>query len=130
MNHNQDCCVLVVDDVADNLRLLQLVLEMEGYRVELANSGAIALSKIQESPPDLVLLDVMMPNMNGFEVTHCLRQHEELSLLPIVLVTADREINFEQALAMGANDIICKPVDMDELLVRVDKWCATDRTLV
>ena len=129
MNHNQDCCVLVVDDVADNLRLLQLVLEMEGYRVELADSGAIALSKIQESPPDLVLLDVMMPNMNGFEVTHCLRQHEELSLLPIVLVTADREINFEQALAMGANDIICKPVDMDELLVRVDKWCATDRTL-
>jgi len=130
MNHNQDCCVLVVDDVADNLRLLQLVLEMEGYRVELADSGAIALSKIQESPPDLVLLDVMMPNMNGFEVTHCLRQHETLSLLPIVLVTADREINFEQALAMGANDIICKPVDMDELLVRVDKWCATDRTLV
>ena len=128
MSPNQECCVLVVDDIADNLLLMQLVLEMEGYRVELADSGAIALSKIRESPPDLVLLDVMMPNMNGFEVTHCLRQSEALSRLPIVLITADREINFEQALAVGANDIISKPVDMDELLVRVDQWCTRDLT--
>jgi CheY-like chemotaxis protein len=70
----------------------------------------------------------MMPDMNGFEVTHCLRQNEAQSLLPIVLITADREINFEQALAVGANDIISKPVDMDELLVRVDQWCTRDLT--
>ncbi|MBD2034626.1 response regulator [Phormidium sp. FACHB-592] len=123
MIHHQEYSVLVVDDVADNLLLLQLVLEMEGYRVELADSGAEALSKIKESPPDLVLLDVMMPEMNGLEVTQCLRKSRELSLLPIVLITADRDIDVDQALAVGANDVINKPVDMDDLLARVGNWC-------
>ena len=123
MSHHPEYSVLVVDDIADNLLLLQLVLEMEGYRVVLADSGSMALSKIKESPPDLVLLDVMMPEMNGFEVTQCLRENMKLSLLPIVLITADRDINFEQALAVGANDVINKPVDMDDLLARVGNWC-------
>lgn len=124
MVHHQEYSVLVVDDVADNLLLMQLVLEMEGYRVELADSGTTALSKIKESPPDLVLLDVMMPGMNGLEVTQCLRKSRELSLLPIVLITADRDIDVEQALAVGANDVINKPVDMDDLLARVSNWCS------
>ncbi|XHX79742.1 MAG: PleD family two-component system response regulator [Stenomitos frigidus ULC029] len=123
MSHKQEYCVLVVDDIADNLLLLQLVLEMEGYRVNMAANGASALSKIQESPPDLVLLDVMMPEMNGFQVTQSLRQTEDFSLLPIVLITADQDIDLPQALEIGANDVICKPVDMDELLVKVGKWC-------
>lgn len=124
MVHHQEYSVLVVDDIADNLLLLQLVLEMEGYRVELANSGTTALFKIKESPPDLILLDVMMPGMNGFEVTERLRKSKEFSLLPIVLITADREVDFEQALAVGANDIINKPVDMDDLIARVGNWCS------
>jgi len=130
MNPTQNYCVMVVDDIADNLTLLQLVLEIEGYHVELATSGRTALAKIQASPPDLLLLDVMMPGMTGFEVTQHLRQvtqHlrqvEHLSLLPIVLITADQSVDLERALAAGANDVICKPIDVDELLTRVGDWC-------
>lgn len=113
---------MIVDDIADNLLLLQLVLEIEGYRVEAAVSGTAALAKIRASPPDLLILDVMMPEMNGFEVTQHLRQTEH-SLLPILLITADQNIGFEQARAMGANDVIHKPIDMEELLTRVSTWC-------
>ena len=60
--------ILVVDDVADNSFLLQMLLEDEGYQVEVADSGAAALAKIESAPPKLVLLDVMMPGMNGYEV--------------------------------------------------------------
>jgi CheY-like chemotaxis protein len=123
MSPAQNHCILVVDDIADNLLLLQLILETEGYRVELADSGRGALSRIQESPPDLVLLDVMMPDMNGFEVVQQLRESESLSLLPIVLITADRTVDFEQALEVGANDVICKPIDVETLLTRVNAWC-------
>ncbi|MBW4581467.1 MAG: response regulator [Tildeniella nuda ZEHNDER 1965/U140] len=123
MNLNQNSRIIIVDDIADNLLLLQLVLEAEGYRIELAMSGSAALSSICASPPDLVLLDVMMSGMNGFEVTQQLRQSKHFSMLPIVLITADREIDLDRALAAGANDVICKPVDLDELLVRVSAWC-------
>ena len=123
MNPTQNHCILIVDDIADNLLLLQLILETEGYRVDLADSGSLALSRIQASPPDLVLLDVMMPGMNGFEVTRRLRETESFSTLPVVLITADRSVSFEQALAAGANDVICKPIDMDHLLNRINGWC-------
>lgn len=128
MSLNQNSRIMIVDDIADNLILLQLVLEAEGYRTELAMSGGAALSSIQASPPDLVLLDVMMPGMNGFEVTKRLRESEHFSTLPIVLITADREIDLDRALAAGANDIIRKPVDLDELLVRVSAWCHSNST--
>ena len=123
MNMTQNQCILVVDDIADNLLLLQLVLESEGYQVELADSGKVAIATIQRSTPDLVLLDVMMPDMNGFEVTQQLRKAENLPLLPIVLITADRTVDVERALAAGANDIISKPIDMDNLLTRIHDWC-------
>lgn len=122
MNPTQNHCILVVDDLADNLTLLQLFLEIEGYQVELADSGTTALSKIRASPPDLVLLDVMMPEMNGLEVIQRVRNDKNFSLLPIVLITAERELNFAQAQAAGANDLIFKPIDMDDLLARVGTW--------
>ncbi|QYO68712.1 response regulator [Leptolyngbya sp. 7M] len=71
--------ILVVDDIADNLLLLQAILESEGYQVELADSGPAALDRIKTAPPDLVLLDVMMPDMNGFEVTQRVRQVAQLN---------------------------------------------------
>ncbi len=67
--------ILVVDDLPDNYFLLQTVLESEGYEVEVADNGRVALESIASHPPDLVLLDVMMPEMNGFEVTRRLRQN-------------------------------------------------------
>jgi DNA-binding response OmpR family regulator len=111
--------ILVVDDLADNLFLLQTLLEAEGYAVETADSGTIALTKIERTPPDLVLLDVMMPGMNGFEVTRKIRQNEELPFIPILLLTAYDQTNAAQGLNLGANDFIRKPINLDELLARV-----------
>ena len=123
MPPTQNHSILVVDDIADNLLLLQLILETEGYQVELADSGHVALSRIQTSPPNLVLLDIMMPDMSGFEVVRLLRQNKSFSLLPIVLITADRSVDFQQALAVGANDVISKPFDMESLLTKIGDWC-------
>ena len=79
--------ILVVDDVADNSFLLQTFLELEGYQVEVADSGYLALEKIETAPPDLVLLDVMMPGMNGYEVVKHIRENQQLPFIPILLVT-------------------------------------------
>lgn len=115
--------ILIVDDLVDNLFLLQFFLEDQGYQVDTATEGRTALTKIQASPPSLLLLDVMMPEMNGFEVAQCLRQDNNLSSMNIVLITADRAVDLNQALAAGANDIIHKPINFDELLSRVKIWC-------
>ncbi|MBW4692359.1 MAG: response regulator [Lyngbya sp. HA4199-MV5] len=123
MKPAQNYTILIVDDIADNLLLMQLFLEPEGYQVEVASSGNTAIAKIEASLPDLVLLDVMMPDMNGLEVTQRLRENSSFLSLPIVLITANQEIDFEQAREVGANDLICKPVDMDELLSRISIWC-------
>lgn len=79
--------ILVVDDFALNVSLLQTALEAEGYEVDTATNGNSALAKIEASPPDLVLLDVMMPGMDGYEITQCIRQNENLPFIPILLVT-------------------------------------------
>ncbi len=115
--------ILVVDDSADNLFLLQAILESSGYEVDLAENGSSALSKIFASPPDLVLLDMMMPQMNGFEVTQRLRQHNQLSSLPVILITAYGEELAQEVLKVGANDWMVKPVDFDELLQKVEVFC-------
>lgn len=111
--------ILVVDDLADNLFLLQTVLETEGYEVDTADSGSSALAKIKAVPPDLLLLDIMMPDMNGYEVTRRIRQNDRLPFIPILLVTAHDEATATQGLDVAANDFIRKPIDADELLARV-----------
>lgn len=111
--------ILVVDDLADNLFLLQAFLEAEGYDVETADNGSLALDKITAFPPNLVLLDVMMPGMNGYEVTQRIRQNDKLPFIPILLVTAHEEVTVSQGLDMGANDVIRKPINFEELLARI-----------
>jgi len=115
--------ILVVDDLEDNLFLLQTVLEAEGYEVDTALNGSLALAKISASPPDLVLLDVTMPGMGGYEVTQHIRSNENLPFFPILLVTAHEEANARQGLDVGADDFIRKPIDFDELLARVKRFC-------
>lgn len=107
--------ILIVDDVADNLFLLQSFLESEGYAVDVAPSGAIALDKMQASPPDLVLLDVMMPEVNGYELTRKIRRDPKLHALPVVLFTAHIESCRIKGLAVGASDFVRKPVDFEVL---------------
>ena len=81
--------ILAVDDTRDNLILVQTLLESEGYEIDLVSDGASALQKVAQSPPDLILLDVMMPGMNGYEVTRRIRRNPDLSYIPILLITAD-----------------------------------------
>ena len=114
--------ILVVDDAPDNVLLVQTILEDEGYEISSAENGFSALAQIEQSPPDLVLLDVMMPGMDGYEVTQRIRENAEkgkLPFIPILLITAHDQPSVVQGLDMGADDFIRKPVEMDELLARV-----------
>lgn len=111
--------ILVVDDIADNLLLLEEILTEEGYEVDIAKNGNLALAKIEASPPDLVLLDTMMPGMDGYEVTRRIRQNKKLPFIPILMVTADDTANVPKGLDLGANDFIRKPIDFDELMARI-----------
>jgi CheY-like chemotaxis protein len=121
---SQSYRILAVDDVDDNLLLLQTLLESEGYTVDVANSGRMALEKIQTTPPDLVLLDVMMPDMNGYEVTQHIRENQRCGDLPILLISAHDEVRLEQGVAAGANDFIRKPLDFNRLLSRIGELTA------
>lgn len=111
--------ILAVDDTPDNLFLMQALLEDDGYEVSLAGDGETALAQISQSPPDLILLDVMMPGMDGYEVTRRIRQNSELPFIPILLITAYRRSSVVEGLDAGANDFIRKPVDVEELSARV-----------
>ncbi|AFZ03810.1 hybrid sensor histidine kinase/response regulator [Calothrix sp. PCC 6303] len=111
--------ILVVDDSPDNVYLIKNILEGEGYIVTTAENGFTALEKITESKFDLVLLDLMMPEMDGYEVTLHIRENKELQFMPILIITAHDTPNVAQGLDLGADDFIRKPVTVDELLARV-----------
>lgn len=112
--------ILVVDDEDRNLRLMEAMLTPLGYEVILAHDGEEALQKVKEIPPDVVLLDVMMPRMDGFEVARRLKEDEETTIIPIVMVTALREVEDRvKALEVGADDFLSKPVEKTELRARV-----------
>jgi adenylate cyclase len=112
--------ILVVDDMPMNVKLLVDVLTVKGYDVSTATSGREALACIGGDPPDLVLLDVMMPEMTGYEVCHTLRADPKTALLPVVMVTAlDAKEERIKGLDAGADDFLSKPVNQPELLARV-----------
>ena len=112
--------ILVVDDTPLNVKLLEDVLTMKGYEVATAASGQEALDKIRSGSLDLVLLDVMMPGMNGYEVCRAIREDARTALLPVVMVTAlDAKEERVNSLEAGADDFLSKPVNQPELLARV-----------
>ncbi|MBD2530400.1 hybrid sensor histidine kinase/response regulator [Nostoc flagelliforme FACHB-838] len=111
--------ILAVDDVPDNLILVQAILESEGYEINLVPDGFKALQQVEEFPPDLILLDVMMPGIDGYEVTRRIRNNPAISYIPILLITAFHESSVVEGLDAGADDFIRKPFDTDELLARV-----------
>ncbi|NJM70551.1 MAG: hybrid sensor histidine kinase/response regulator [Scytonema sp. RU_4_4] len=118
-NNSQVEQILAVDDNPDNLILLQTILESEGYEVELVCDGRNALKQVAQSPPDLILLDVMMPAMDGYEVTRRIRNNLEISYIPILLITAHHDASVVEGLDAGADDFIRKPFNHEELLARV-----------
>ena len=112
--------ILVVDDQPQNIELLEAYLVPQGYEIVKATSGEEALEKLSDNQIDLILLDVMMPGMDGFEVTRRVRQDNTHRLLPIILVTALRETEDRvKGIEAGCDDFISKPVDKMELLARV-----------
>ena len=112
--------ILVVDDVADNVEILRMRLTALGYDVDEANDGEEALAKIAADPPDLVLLDIMMPKIDGLEVARRLKADKSLPFIPVILVTAKATPKDVVAgLEAGGDDYLTKPIDHGALVARV-----------
>ncbi|MEA5513824.1 hybrid sensor histidine kinase/response regulator [Nodularia sp. UHCC 0506] len=122
--------ILVVDDSPDNVFLIKTILEGEGYIISTAENGADALLELEKSPCDLVLLDLMMPGMDGYEVTRHIRGDTKFQpYIPILLITAHDAPNVAKGLDLGADDFIRKPVTVDELLARVRSLLRLKRSM-
>lgn len=112
--------ILVVDDEHDLLDLLEYNLKKEGFKVYLADNGEKGINLAQKHQPDLVLLDVMMPEMSGFDVCEALRQDADIKRLPIIFLTAkDDEASEVEGLTIGADDYITKPISTVKLVTRI-----------
>ncbi len=111
--------ILMVDDTPKNIKLLEAVLAPRGYALVAAESGPEALEKVASERPDLVLLDVIMPGMDGYEVCRRLRANPATQMLPVVMITASEEREKVKAIEAGADDFIPKPFNQAELLARV-----------
>jgi putative two-component system response regulator len=112
--------ILVADDQATNRELLEELLTTQGLKVIAVSDGAAALQELDRAHPDLVLLDVMMPHLNGFEVCEKIKNNPETYLVPVILITAlsDKQDRLE-GIKVGADDFLSRPVDRTELLARV-----------
>jgi len=112
--------ILVVEDEADIAEVLQYNLELEGFQVDCASRGDEALETIRASTPDLILLDLMLPGVNGVELTQILKRDEETASIPLIMVTArGDEMDRIVGLELGADDYIPKPFSPRELVLRV-----------
>ncbi|MGB3299053.1 MAG: response regulator [Phormidesmis sp.] len=112
--------ILVVDDLLENLRLLANLLTAEGYGVRKAPDGAMALSNVPRFQPDLILLDIMMPDMDGYEVCQQLKANEQFKDIPIIFLSAlDLTFDKIKAFEVGAVDFIHKPFHPSEVIARV-----------
>jgi CheY-like chemotaxis protein/MinD-like ATPase involved in chromosome partitioning or flagellar assembly len=113
--------VFLVDDNKESLKLLGFALQQTGYEIAVATGGEEALAKIPIERPDIVILDVMMPKMNGMEVTHHLRSNAETANIPIILLTAKGQLQDKlDGFGAGADDYIVKPILPAELIVRIN----------
>lgn len=121
--------ILAVDDAPDNLFLIETILDDPAYCIGLASGGQAALEQVQQRPPDLILLDVMMPDLDGYAVTQRIRRNPDLPYIPILLITAHDQSSLVQGLDAGADDFIRKPVDVNELRARVRSLLRLKRSM-
>lgn len=128
--HHQAKRILIVDDMPDNLSLLEAILIEEGFEVDSAKNGKSALALLESSPPDLALIDAMMPGMDGYELTRRIRQNRNLPFIPVLLITASENASAPEGLDLGANDFIRKPIDYDELMARINAFLRLKDTMI
>ena len=112
--------ILIVDDMPENIRLLAGILSDKGFRIRAASGGRQALITIEKEAPDLILLDIMMPGLDGYEVCRALKEDEATRDIPVIFISALDEIgNKVEAFSSGGVDYICKPFQAEEVLARV-----------
>lgn len=112
--------ILIADDNQQNRELVEAYLSDEDYIIEMANDGQHALKQVDDFQPDLILLDIMMPKMSGFEVCQQLKTRPETRSIPVLMITALRDTaDIEKAIDAGADDFLSKPVNRVELKTRV-----------
>ncbi len=115
--------VLVVDDEPNIVLSLEFIMKQAGFEVRVARDGDEALGAIEASPPDLVLLDVMMPNRDGYDVCQTIRANPAWTDIHIIMLTAKgRDIEREKGMALGADDYITKPFSTREVIARVEQF--------
>jgi DNA-binding response OmpR family regulator len=114
--------ILVVDDNRDNVEIMRAFLDSRGYHVICALDGKSALAKLEEAQPALVLLDVMMPGMDGWQVCRTIKNHPEHGKIKVVMVTAKGGFEDKvEGMRSGADDYIVKPLDLKELAEKVER---------
>ena len=114
--------ILIVDDSENNREMFEVYLEMEGYAVHFAENGKQGLLLAKTIMPDIILLDLMMPVMDGFQMLEALRKDPDLSDIPVMVLTVKTAPdNVVKALRIGADDYLKKPFDVDELIARINK---------
>ncbi|PZO46265.1 MAG: hybrid sensor histidine kinase/response regulator [Phormidesmis priestleyi] len=122
--------ILAVDDIPDNLFILESILgDIDNYKLDCVTDGEAALKYVANQPPELILLDVMMPGLDGYEVTRRIRQNKSLPYIPILLVTAHDHSSLTEGLDSGADDFIRKPFDINELMARVRSLIRLKRSI-
>ncbi len=120
--------VLIVDDEPMARTLLRLMLVRAGFNVSEAEDGYDALEKVQQSQPDIILLDVMMPGMDGFTVCEKLRQRQETATLPIIMLSAKTDLDsINKGLLVGATKYLTKPISPDDLTQHVNEALGVNR---
>lgn len=119
-NFLESADILIVDDQPENLRILDYILTQKGYQVRKAINGPLALNAAQTNPPDIILLDIAMPDMDGYEVCEQLKSHSVTQEIPVIFLSAfDEVFNKVKAFEVGGLDYITKPFDIDEVIVRI-----------
>jgi PleD family two-component response regulator len=125
--------ILIVDDKPDNLRLLATMLGERGYKVRKAINGRLALMGVRAEPPDLILLDITMPDMNGYDVCQQLKADTTTNAIPVIFISAlDEQWSRVQAFASGGVDYVTKPFQWEEVIARVEtqmKVCRLQKQL-
>ncbi len=125
--------ILIVDDSADNLRVLSATLIQQGYKVRCVKSGSMALLGAKTSPPDLILLDIRMPEMDGYQVCQHLKADPQTREIPVIFLSAmDEPLDKARAFQVGGADYITKPFQVEEVLARITHQltiCALKRQL-